>query len=75
MSTHYKCTFSAITHKLNVFGHMLTWIGFHLLACGTRAQNSSAPFSYTLYNQGYQQVRPLPRPQHWLLQQYLCCGR
>jgi hypothetical protein len=49
MSTYRKCTLSAITHRLNVPGHMLIWIYFHVLVCGTRAQNFPAPFSYTLY--------------------------
>jgi hypothetical protein len=49
LSTYYKCTLSDITHKLNVCGHMLIWTFFLVLACGTRAQSLSAPFSYTLH--------------------------
>jgi hypothetical protein len=49
LDTYYKCTFSAITHKLNVSGHMLMWTFFLVLVCGTRAQSLSTPFIYTLY--------------------------
>jgi hypothetical protein len=44
---------SAITRKLNVSGHMLIWIFFLVLVCETRAQNLSAPFSYTLYTKDH----------------------
>jgi hypothetical protein len=47
LRTYYKCTLSAITHKLNVSGHMLIWTFFLVLVCGTRAQNLSASFSFT----------------------------
>jgi hypothetical protein len=47
--TSHDSIFSAITHKLNVSGHMLIWTFFLVLVCGTRAQNLSAPFSYTIY--------------------------
>jgi hypothetical protein len=40
---------SAITHKLNVCGHMLIRIFFLILVCETRVQSLSAPFSYNLY--------------------------
>jgi hypothetical protein len=30
LSTYYNCTLSAITHKLNVSGHMLIWTFFSL---------------------------------------------
>jgi hypothetical protein len=40
---------SAITNKLNISGHMLIWTFFLVLVCGTRAQNLSTAFSYTLY--------------------------
>jgi hypothetical protein len=49
LSTYYKCTLSAITHKLNVSGHMLMCIFFLVLVCGTRVQSLSALFSYTLW--------------------------
>jgi hypothetical protein len=49
LSTYYKCTLSAITHKLNVSGLMLIWTFFLRLVCGIGAQNLSAPFSYNLY--------------------------
>jgi hypothetical protein len=49
LSTYYKCTLSAITHELNVSGHMLIWTFFLVLVCGIRAQSLSAPFSYTAY--------------------------
>jgi hypothetical protein len=49
LRTCYKCTLSAITHKLNVSGLMI-WTFVLVLVCGTRAQSFSAPFSYTLYN-------------------------
>jgi hypothetical protein len=49
LSTYYKCPLSAITHKLNVSGHMSIWTVFLILLCGTRARSLSAPFSYTLY--------------------------
>jgi hypothetical protein len=48
LSTYYKCILSAITHKLNVSGHMLVWT-FFVLVCGTLAQSLSASSSYTLY--------------------------
>jgi hypothetical protein len=48
LSTHCKCTLSAITDKLNVLEHMLLWTFFLVLVYGTRAQSVSAPFSYTL---------------------------
>jgi hypothetical protein len=44
-----SCILSAITHKLNVSGHVLTLTFFLVLACGTRAQSLSAPFNYNLY--------------------------
>jgi hypothetical protein len=43
----YKCILSAISHKLNASGQMLIWTFCLVLVCGTRAQNFSAPFSYT----------------------------
>jgi hypothetical protein len=49
LSTYYKCTLSAVTHKLNVSGKMLMWTFFLVSVCGTRAQSLSAPFSYILY--------------------------
>jgi hypothetical protein len=52
-STYYKCTLSAIAHKLNVSGHMLIRTFFLLSVCGTRAQNFSAPLSYTLCSVEY----------------------
>jgi hypothetical protein len=45
----YKCTLSAVTHKLNVFGHMLIQTFFLVLLCETHAQSLSAPFSHILY--------------------------
>jgi hypothetical protein len=50
LSTHYKSTLSAVTHKLNVSGHMLIRTLFLALVFGIRAQSLYAPFSYTLYN-------------------------
>jgi hypothetical protein len=44
---------SAIAHKLNISIQMLIRIFFLLLVCGTRAQNLSATFSYTLYMYKY----------------------
>jgi hypothetical protein len=38
LSTYYKCILSAITHKLNVSGHMLICTFFLVLVCGTRAK-------------------------------------
>jgi hypothetical protein len=38
LSTYYKFTLSAISDKLNVSGHMLIWVFFLVLVCGTRAQ-------------------------------------
>jgi hypothetical protein len=46
---YYKCTLSAITHKLNVSVLMLIWTFFLFVVCGSRSQNLSAPFSYTRY--------------------------
>jgi hypothetical protein len=40
LSAYYKCILSAITHKLNVSGHMLV--------SKSRAQSLSVPFSYIL---------------------------
>jgi hypothetical protein len=48
-SREYKRTPSSITHKLIVSGHVLIWTIFLALVFETRAQNISAPFSYTLY--------------------------
>jgi hypothetical protein len=50
LSIYYKCTPSAITHKLNVSGHMMIWTFFLGLVCGTHAQCLSTLISYTLYN-------------------------
>jgi hypothetical protein len=50
LSTYYKCTLSATTHKFIVSGHMLILTFFLVWVCGTRVQNLSAPFSYTLYS-------------------------
>jgi hypothetical protein len=52
LNTYYKCTLSATSHKLNVFGHMLIWTLFLVLIGGIRAQSLSAPFSYILYING-----------------------
>jgi hypothetical protein len=49
LSTYYKCTLSAIIHKLKVPRHMLIWTFSLVLICGTRAQNLPAPFIYSLY--------------------------
>jgi hypothetical protein len=38
----------AITHKVNVSGHMLIWT-FSCFVCGTRVRRFSACFSYILY--------------------------
>jgi hypothetical protein len=43
--TYYKCTLSAVTHKLNVSGYILVWKFFLILVCETRAQSLSAPFT------------------------------
>jgi hypothetical protein len=40
---------SAVTHMLNVSGHVLIWTFFLVLLCGTLAQVLSTPFNYTLY--------------------------
>jgi hypothetical protein len=48
LSTDYKCTFSAVTHKLNVSRDMFIWAVFLVLVRGTPAQGLSAPFTYTL---------------------------
>jgi hypothetical protein len=50
LSTYYKCTLSAIIHKLKVSGHVSIWTFFLVSECGTRAQSLSVSFSYTLYN-------------------------
>jgi hypothetical protein len=49
LSTNYTRILSAITHKLNVPGHMLIWIFFLVYICGTHAQILSSPFTYTLF--------------------------
>jgi hypothetical protein len=48
-STYYTCTLLAVTQKLNVSRHLLIRT-FFFFVCGTRAQNLSAPFSYTCNN-------------------------
>jgi hypothetical protein len=50
LSTYYKRTPSAVTHKLNISCHMLIWTFFLVLVCGTRAQSLSAPFGYSLHS-------------------------
>jgi hypothetical protein len=47
LSTYYvnKCTLLAITHTLNVSGHMVKWTYFLVLVCGTRVQNLFVSFS------------------------------
>jgi hypothetical protein len=54
LSTYYKCTLKAITHKLNVSGH-ICWYGnfFLVLACAIHAQSFPAHFTYTLYNREF----------------------
>jgi hypothetical protein len=49
LSIYYKCTLSAITHKLNVSGRLLIWTCFLVLVCGTLAQSFSPPSSCNLY--------------------------
>jgi hypothetical protein len=49
LNTYYICTLYAISHKLNISGHMLIRTYFLVLECGTRTQSLSVPFSYTLY--------------------------
>jgi hypothetical protein len=49
LSVYYKGTLSAVTHKLNVSGHMLIWTVFLVLISVTRAKILSALFRYTLY--------------------------
>jgi hypothetical protein len=53
LSTCYKCTLSAVTHKFNVSGHMLMCTMFLVLVCGTLAQSLFTPFSYALYIDKY----------------------
>jgi hypothetical protein len=47
---YYKCTVSAITHKLSVCGYMLIWTFFLALVFGTHAPSLSALSIYTLYS-------------------------
>jgi hypothetical protein len=47
LSTYYKRTLSPITRKLNVSRHMLIWIFFLVLVCGTGVLS----MSYVLTNQ------------------------
>jgi hypothetical protein len=63
LSTYNKRTLSAITHELNVSGHMLIWIFFLVLVNGPRAQGVSAPFSYTL-STPYSQFHRGSSPYH-----------
>jgi hypothetical protein len=42
--------FSAVTHKLNVNGHMFIWTLFLFLVFGTLAQSLSVPLSCILYS-------------------------
>jgi hypothetical protein len=55
--TYYKSTLSAVTHKLNASGNILVWTVCLILVCGTRAQSSSAPFSYTLCIHLYMHIK------------------
>jgi hypothetical protein len=48
LSTSYKCTLSAVTHKLKVSRHMLIWKFFLILVRGTLAQSLSATSSNSL---------------------------
>jgi hypothetical protein len=50
LSTYNKCTPSAITHELNVSGHMLIWTSFPVLIHGTRAQSLTGHFSVRMYD-------------------------
>jgi hypothetical protein len=50
MTIGHDSILSAITHKLNVSGHMLIWTFSLVLVSGTYAQNLSTPFSYTLHS-------------------------
>jgi hypothetical protein len=50
--TYHKYAPPAVSHELNVPGHMLIWTLRLVLACGTRAQNLSTLSSYTLYSTG-----------------------
>jgi hypothetical protein len=38
LSTYFKCTLSAITHRWSVSRHKLIWTFFLILVCGTQAQ-------------------------------------
>jgi hypothetical protein len=49
LKAHYKCTLSAVNHRINVFSHLLIWTFSLILLYWTLAQSLSAPFSYTLY--------------------------
>jgi hypothetical protein len=49
LSIRNKCSLSAITHKLNVCGHMLIWTFYLVLARGTWAQSLSEDVTYTRY--------------------------
>jgi hypothetical protein len=50
LSTCCECILSAISHKVNVSGHMLMCTFFLVLVYGNRAQSLSAPFSYNENN-------------------------
>jgi hypothetical protein len=47
LSTYYKCTLSAITHKLKVFGHIFITTFFLVLICETHSRTLSS-ISFTL---------------------------
>jgi hypothetical protein len=54
LSTYYKCTLSAITHKLYVSRHLLIWKIFLVLLRETLVQMLTAHFSYILYSVEWQ---------------------
>jgi hypothetical protein len=45
----FRCTLSAVTHKLNVSGYVFIWPFILVLICENRARNLSPSFSCILY--------------------------
>jgi hypothetical protein len=69
LSTSHKYAPPAVSHELNVPGHMLIWTLRLVSACGTRAQNLSAHFSYFLYiiDESFEVRQVLITQDYWVL--------
>jgi hypothetical protein len=64
LSTYYKCTISAITHKLNVSGHMLIWTFFSCFGAWNSCPNFVGTFQlHPVYIRKYMRDQSL---RSWL---------